>query len=220
MLSKLAVAGVDRLLASSLTSAVFNESRHRFIDHLTDAYPEVPWVFVFRDPVEVMVSNLKSFAGAPCVRIPRQTKLRENGKITKKKSPHLAKQRASNKVGNGKVLAGGGVRARRLEVGEPNESDGVVPSSPRIEDNALVRRRGSEGHDAWGSLSWNGETGEYIDSLDDMAGAREMMEYDGELHRSLLGRAKASLTKNMTMECADWLQVRRVAITTLYGARC
>ncbi|CAN0557492.1 unnamed protein product, partial [Laminaria digitata] len=35
---------------------------------ISEAYPEVPWVFVFRDPVEVMVSNLKSLAGAPCVR--------------------------------------------------------------------------------------------------------------------------------------------------------
>lgn len=47
------------------------------MSQISEAYPEVPWVFVFRDPVEVMVSNLKSYAGAPCVRIPRQEKLRK-----------------------------------------------------------------------------------------------------------------------------------------------
>lgn len=58
-----------------LTSTFF--APRRFVSQISEAYPEVPWVFVFRDPVEVMVSNLKSYAGAPCVRIPRQDRLRK-----------------------------------------------------------------------------------------------------------------------------------------------
>ncbi|CAM9958835.1 unnamed protein product, partial [Ectocarpus sp. 8 AP-2014] len=50
----------------------FKFQNSKFVSQISEAYPEVPWVFVFRDPVEVMVSNLKSYAGAPCVRIPRQ----------------------------------------------------------------------------------------------------------------------------------------------------
>ncbi|CAN0121879.1 unnamed protein product, partial [Pylaiella littoralis] len=66
----------------------FKFQNSKFLPEISEAYPEVPWIFVFRDPVEVMVSNLKSFAAAPCVRIPRQEKLRkarkmENGALVK-----------------------------------------------------------------------------------------------------------------------------------------
>ncbi|CBJ48553.1 conserved unknown protein [Ectocarpus siliculosus] len=67
---------------------------------ISEAYPEVPWVFVFRDPVEVMVSNLKSYAGAPCVRIPRQEKLRKQASRKFKKlggggEPAMLKSKAA-----------------------------------------------------------------------------------------------------------------------------
>ncbi|CAM9345981.1 unnamed protein product [Scytosiphon promiscuus] len=62
----------------------FKFQNSKFLPEISEAYPEVPWIFVFRDPVEVMVSNLKSLAGAPCVRIPRQEKLRKSSKITKR----------------------------------------------------------------------------------------------------------------------------------------
>ncbi len=73
-------------------------SLFRFVHQITEAYPDVPWVFVFRDPVEVMVSNLKAFSGAPCVRIPRQEKAR------------LADKQA-------KLAAGGGERGGGREGG-------------------------------------------------------------------------------------------------------
>eukprot|EP00903_Cladosiphon_okamuranus_P016016 g14788.t1 len=59
----------------------FKFQNSKFLPQISEAYPEVPWVFVFRDPVEVMVSNLKSLAGAPCVRIPRQEKARLAAKL-------------------------------------------------------------------------------------------------------------------------------------------
>lgn len=62
-------------------------------------------MFVFRDPVEVMVSNLKSLSAAPCVRIPRQEKARKAAKLGTgpKGSP-----RRPNGGGGGRGGGGGG----------------------------------------------------------------------------------------------------------------
>lgn len=77
----------------------------RFLPQISEAYPEVPWVFVFRDPVEVMVSNLKSFASAPCVRIPRQEKARLAAKLAGPKgSPRGPKGRKGGGGGGGQTL--------------------------------------------------------------------------------------------------------------------
>ncbi|CAN0511795.1 unnamed protein product, partial [Discosporangium mesarthrocarpum] len=35
---------------------------------INTAFPAVPWAYIFRDPVEVMVSNLRDGAGGPCIR--------------------------------------------------------------------------------------------------------------------------------------------------------
>lgn len=56
----------------------FKFQNSKFLPELTRAYPKVPWVFVFRDPVEVMVSNLKNLDAGPCVRIPRQEVIKKN----------------------------------------------------------------------------------------------------------------------------------------------
>lgn len=91
----------------------------------------MPWIFVFRDPVEVMVSNLKSLAGAPCVRIPRQEKLRKKGKISK---------RPTGKAAPGKTKGG--------LVGGP----GMESLKQRLREQQQQQQQGREsgGDGAWG----------------------------------------------------------------------
>lgn len=199
----------------------------RFIPEISEAFPEVPWVFVFRDPVEVMVSNLKSYSGAPCVRIPRQEKLRKAG--LGGKNPALKKYRPG--VSRGKLpprrrsLRDGGVR-------ETGEGTGVAAkaavdyygdrrhghrydavSPPPGVNNASWEGSVNSRREVFDeSVSWNGFTDGGFDSFgvpfSGMRGGDEG-EHDGGDGRSLklVGASKFKLTMNMTVECADWLKV-------------
>lgn len=47
----------------------------KYIDAVTEAFPEVPWIFVYRDPIQVMTSQLKRRVNnANCVRHLKVTK--------------------------------------------------------------------------------------------------------------------------------------------------
>ncbi|HJU15384.1 MAG TPA: hypothetical protein VJ770_02845 [Stellaceae bacterium] len=50
----------ERHLVIKMTDATPNTRLHRF----RDAFPEVPWIFIYRDPVEVMVSILRGPTGS------------------------------------------------------------------------------------------------------------------------------------------------------------
>lgn len=157
----------------------------RFLPEISEAYPEVPWIFVFRDPVEVMVSNLKSLAGAPCVRIPRQEKLRKSSKIAKRpkgKSPpgkagligaplgdNLRERFQGHDALAGKAWGGGD---RRLAAGNSGAGGSATvlamasgegeASSLLLEDGSAVLWEGGydeeEGDcDPFDSVSWNGD---------------------------------------------------------------
>lgn len=182
-------------------------------------------MFVFRDPVEVMVSNLKSYAGAPCVRIPRQEKLRKAGVGGKKPASKKYRPGVSRgKPPRRRSLREGGVR----ETGEGAGMEGAAVdyygghrhdhrhdavSPPPGVNNAswegIVNSR-REVFDE--SVSWNGFTDGGFDSFgvpfSGMRGGDEG-EHDGGDGRSLklVGASKFKLTMNMTVECADWLKV-------------
>lgn len=221
--------------------------KHRFLPELSEAYPAVPWVFVFRDPVEVMVSNLKSFGGAPCVRIPRQEKLRKDGKL----KANGALPKGSDKFGGGRGKVPRGTSLQKPFVGPgPHrrgqgrrlaqagaEVVGVHASAGRGEGTG----GGWDGEGDWdgdvfGSVSWNGVG--YGNASTDWGlhhelaspdssrsrgspggvsvstalrggggGALDASDVDG---RRLVGKkagVSMTLTPDMTMECADWLQV-------------
>ena len=204
---------------------------HRFIPEISAAFPEVPWVFVFRDPVEVMVSNLKSFVGAPCVRIPRQEKLRQaaNKKLSPPVGPAAGLQ-INPDIFRGRVVgrgAGlreqGGGRRRRLD-GERGGLEQASPQSNGTVGHAL--QEGIEGDEPFTltSLSSNGLAGFGIGSGIGGVGAWEGIGdlYDehgdrgepraAENRRVLvetLNKKSMKLTMNMSMECADWLMVSR-----------
>lgn len=200
----------------------------RFIPEISEAFPEVPWVFVFRDPVEVMVSNLKSFTGAPCVRIPRQEKMRKAGKGGPKSPPVKNRRPGVTRgkfPGNRRGLQGGRGGAE-MGVGVVGYQDAV--SSPDMDINALSRggeggqggvsggAGGSRGEVFEESVSWNGFTDGGFDSFGVpfsgmvLGGDGEGEWGGGDGRRSLkpIGASKFKLSANMTTECADWLKVR------------
>ena len=120
-----------------------------------------------------MVSNLKSLAGAPCVRIPRQEKLRQNAKGTKK-SQHLLLGGAGglrSHLGASRGEAGGGKGAMKGQGGKARRLGGGGGGTKSIalrgegEEEGGTRGERGDGWDVFGSVSWNGDASGEFDVL-------------------------------------------------------
>merc|ERR1719223_1314647 len=68
----------------------------KYMHYLRKAFPNVPWIFVFRDPVEVMMSHLKgsNISHAVCLRTQRskpKDTMKLAAEIVKSNNPKLSK---------------------------------------------------------------------------------------------------------------------------------
>eukprot|EP00752_Nemacystus_decipiens_P013496 g11955.t1 len=164
----------------------FKFQNSKFLPQISEAYPEVPWVFVFRDPVEVMVSNLKSFAGAPCVRIPRQEKAR---KAAKGAGPKGGARGAKGKNVEGAGRGGGagrlgasgpGMKALQAQRQEKKQKAALGGPGGDRDGGGETRRLSATGGGGDGDIHAEGDGADGEWTVDADSGAVALWEEDGE----------------------------------------
>lgn len=115
----------------------------------------MPWIFVFRDPVEVMVSNLKSLAQGPCVRIPRQ-------EAVKMKNAEKAAQ-AANVARQGEGLEAGEREGEDAPRRALRHSEWLRGEHPRGRRSLRPARDLDEGYRGRSSQRWSASDAEAQD---------------------------------------------------------